>query len=172
MILNLTLDLPEDGSYIKIARLLSRTLLDYLCVTKQDVQDVEFVIGELCANVTRHSHSTEGRFQITMEYYADRIGISVQDNGGGFSFKDVLPVGSFRPDTDGRERIGGFGLHLVEVMADHLEFRRTEPQGTTVRAEKRLHYETDQDERDAIELDASRGSSAAFDPGNLGEGAA
>ena len=40
-----------------------------------------------------------------------------------FSFKAVPEVGNLRPDTqaDG-ERIGGFGLQLIEALADHLDF--------------------------------------------------
>jgi anti-sigma regulatory factor (Ser/Thr protein kinase) len=153
MILHLSLDLPEDGSYIKIVRLLSTTLLNYMKVTVDDVHDIEFVIGELCSNVTRHSHSTAGRFQVSVDYYPGRVEIEVKDSGGGFSFKDVQPVGTIRKDASGGVRYGGFGLHLVEIMSDHLEFARTEPQGTTVRAEKVLRYITEKDRCEALALD-------------------
>jgi anti-sigma regulatory factor (Ser/Thr protein kinase) len=118
-------------------------------VVEEDVQDVEFVIGELCSNVTRHSHSVDGRFQVSIDYFPDKIVLEVKDNGGGFSFKDVKPVGSIRTDAVGAERYGGFGLFLVQKMADQLDFTKTEPSGTTVRAEKLLHYVTNKDRVDA-----------------------
>lgn len=149
MILHLALDLPEDGQYVKIVRLLSTTLLTYMKVTDEDVQDIEFVIGELCSNVTRHSHSSLGRFHVSLNYFPDRFVVEVLDNGGGFSFKDVKPVGSIRTDAEGVERFGGFGLYLVEKMSDQLVFARTEPHGTTVRAEKQLHYTSAKDLCDA-----------------------
>jgi hypothetical protein len=83
--------------------------------------------------------------------------ITVEDTGPGFSFKSVPAVGSVRSDTHGGERIGGFGLQLVEALADRVEFHRTDPHGTTVKAEKTLHYKNDAAARHAVRLDASQG---------------
>jgi len=78
-----------------------------------------------------------------MEYDADRVVVLVSDNGAGFVPSAVAPVGTERPDFAGQpERIGGYGLRLVEEMSDHLEFRRSDPTGPTVRAEKQLHYQS------------------------------
>jgi anti-sigma regulatory factor (Ser/Thr protein kinase) len=126
-------------------------------VIEEDIQDIEFVIGELCSNVTRHSHSVNGRFVVSVDFFPDKFVVEVKDNGGGFSFKDVKPVGSVREDFGGAERYGGFGLFLVEMMADHLEFARTEPTGTTVRAEKMLHYVTLKDRCDADAMNSMHG---------------
>jgi anti-sigma regulatory factor (Ser/Thr protein kinase) len=126
-------------------------------VTDEDVQDVEFVIGELCSNVTRHSHSVDGRFGVSVDYFPDKVVVEVKDNGGGFSFRDVKPVGSIRTDSIGTERYGGFGLFLVEKMSDQLAFTKTEPSGTTVRAEKQLHYETVKDRCDADAMNTMHG---------------
>jgi len=128
-------------------------------VVDEDVQDIEFVIGELCSNVTRHAHSGAGRFQVTVDYFHDKVVIEVKDSGGGFSFRDVKPVGSIRSDDCGGERFGGFGLYLVEKMSDHVEFNRTEPSGTTVKAEKLLHYISEDDLSDARALNGMSGSS-------------
>ncbi len=157
MILKLLLDLPEHQSYVRITRLLGRTLLEYLGVIVKDIDDIEMVVGELCANVVRHSRSSDRRFQMTLEYYADRISIVVEDRGTGFSFKDVPEVGTRRADFEGADRIGGFGLELVRLLSDHLEFHRTDPQGTTVRAEKRLNYITQAAADEAVHLSKSGG---------------
>ncbi len=144
MILKLSLEMPEDGSYIPLTRQFGRGLLEYLKVVDTDVDDVETIVTELVANVVRHAQSTEGRFNITLEYYADRVVITVVDAGQGFFFRDVPEVGSPRPDFAGSERLGGFGLPLLTALSDRLQFSRTDPHGTTVRAEKRLHYQTEQ----------------------------
>jgi anti-sigma regulatory factor (Ser/Thr protein kinase) len=142
MILRLSLDLPEEGAYVPLARHLGRCLLEYMKVAPEDVSDVETLVTELVANVVRHAHSTEGRFQVALDYFADRVVMTVADAGQGFSFRDVPPVGTARPDFGGGERLGGFGMPLLEALSDRLEFTRTDPHGTTVRAEKRLRYET------------------------------
>jgi len=103
----------------------------------------ELLVGELCTNVIRHADTAHERFRVVLEYHADKVDLVVQDTGEGFSFKDVPEAGTERPDTiGGGERIGGYGMSLVHALADRLEFHRTDPQGTTVRAEVALHYQS------------------------------
>src|SRR5687767_14746644 len=78
MILKLMIDLPEEQSYVRATRLVGRTLLEHLKVVEQDIDEIELVVGELCANVIRHSRSTERRFRMALEYHEDRIVITVE----------------------------------------------------------------------------------------------
>lgn len=158
MILKVSLDLPGDGTYLRIARRVGHTLLEDMGVVDIDIADIEFIVGELCTNVVRHAQSLEnGRFLVMLEYHADRVVIMVEDKGVGLPFKDVREAGSARLDRDGSERLGGFGLELVRKMADQIEFRRSDPQGTTVFAEKALHYNTPKDAEEAEMMDRSKG---------------
>ena len=169
MILRLTLDLPEERAYVKIIRLLGRTLLEHLRAVEQDIDEVEVVVGELCTNVIRHAHSTDGVFRVTLEYDADRVTITVEDKGPGFRFREVAPAGTERADFDGLpERIGGYGLQLVEKLSDHVEFVPTDPHGTTVRAERRLRFRTPEDASHAAHL--ARNGSASGISGTLAIG--
>ena len=166
MILKVSLDLPGDGTYLRIARRVGHTLLEDIGVIDRDIADIEFIVGELCTNVVRHAQTLEdGRFLVTLEYHADKVVVLVEDTGIGFPFKDVREVGSARPDRDGSERLGGFGLELVRKMADQIEFRRSDPQGTTVAAEKALHYKTLSDAQDAQRLDQSDGGQVSVGSG-------
>lgn len=162
MILKVSLDLPGDGTYLRIARRVGHTLLEDMGVTDQDIADIEFIVGELCTNVVRHAQSlADGRFIVMLEYHADKVVVVVEDKGVGLPFKDVREVGSARLDLDGSERLGGFGLELVRKMADQIEFERSDPHGTTVTAEKALHYNTALDAEEAERLDQSRGGEVA-----------
>ncbi len=143
MILRLSLDLPEDGSYLHMTRAVGRAVLESLRVEKIIIDDVETVLTELYSNVLRHAQSDEGRFSITLDYYAERLIVLVEDKGQGFSFKDVPPVGSPRIDLDGSERLGGFGLQLVAALSDKLEFHRYDGAGMQIRAEKIMTYQTE-----------------------------
>ena len=158
MILKVSLDLPDDGTYLRIARRVGHTLLDDMGVIESDLADIEFIVGELCTNVVRHAQTLQsGRFLVVLEYHADKVVIVVEDKGVGFPFKDVREVGSPRIDLDGSERLGGFGLELVRKMADHIEFRRSDPHGATVTAELALHYKSLSEAQDAERLDHSSG---------------
>ena len=157
MILRLSLDLPEDLTYVRTTRLLSRTLLEDMKVNKSDIEDIETIVAELCTNVVRHAKSKETHFLVTLEYYKPQVVITVTDAGEGFTPKDVAPVGSVRADFEGGERLGGWGMALVEGLTDKLDFTATDPRGTTVRAEKNLHYETKGDAQKAAERDTDSG---------------
>ncbi len=126
---------------------------------------METIVTELAANVVRHARSSDGRFQVLLEYYADCVVIAVVDAGYGFAFRDVPEVGSPRPDLESGERLGRFGLPLLEALSDHLEFTRTDPQGTTVRSEKRLRYETQGDSDDAKDMNEAGGGQVSVSGG-------
>lgn len=173
MILKVSLDLPGDGTYLRIARRIGHTLLEDLGVIDQDIADIEFIVGELCTNVVRHAQTAgESRFLVVLEYHANRVAIIVEDKGVGFSLGDVRDVGAVRPDQDGSERVGGFGLQLVRQMADHITFQSSDPHGTKVFTEKALHYKTRADASDAEELDAAKGGEVRITSGSSEEAAA
>src|ERR1019366_9661770 len=115
--LKLTLELPDDVTYIRTTRLLSRCLLEDIKVVKSTIEDVEEIVGELCSNVIRHAHSSATRFLVTLEYYKPKVVITVTDTGEGFVMTDVLPVGTSRSDGKGGQRVGGFGLCLLEGLS-------------------------------------------------------
>lgn len=142
MILRLTLDLPEDVDCIRTTRLLSRCLLEDLRVNKSIIDDVETIVAELSSNVIRHAQSKATHFLVTLEYYKPQVVIIVTDQGQGFVQDDLLPVGTPRPDGVGGERLGGYGLILLEGLSDKVDFTATDPHGTTVRVEKNLTYQT------------------------------
>jgi len=157
MILKLSLDLPDDVRYVPLTRHFGRGLLEFLTVIPEDIGDVETIINELVTNVIRHAKSENGRFQIGLEFYATLVVITVVDAGDGFTFRDIPEIGSVRPDLNGGERLGGFGLPLLDALTDLLEFRRTDPHGTTVRAEKGLRYASQEDADNADAMNESRG---------------
>ena len=160
MILKLSLNLPEDGTYVRIARRLCRALLEELAVVESDTDDLEILIGELCTNVVRHAQDSDGRYQVVMEFHAHHVDLTVIDTGTGFAPAEVAAPGTERPDTlsgaTGARRIGGYGMSLIAALADTLEFKPTEPQGTTVHARVALHYPSSESEQKARSLDANR----------------
>lgn len=142
----IALIVPEDHAFIAMVREMGRTLLAHHAASAQDIDDLEAVLGELCANVTRHAHSEGGCYSVILEHQGDRVVLTVADQGPGFDPKQMQPVGSPRMDEDGTVRHGGYGLHLVNSLVDTLEFQRTHPGGTTVRAEKRMRVENAHEE--------------------------
>jgi anti-sigma regulatory factor (Ser/Thr protein kinase) len=104
----------------------------------QDADDLETLLGELSSNVVRHANAE--KYHVSVDFLEGRFIVTVIDKGVGFSIGDSVPA-TLRPDTlPGRtgERIGGLGLVMVHSIADNVQIQPSVPQGTTVRAEKRM----------------------------------
>ena len=155
MILRLSLDLPMSHAHLTLIRRLSRTTLEHLRVVEQDIADIETVVGELATNAVQYaSRASEGRFRVELEYHAQRVMVLIVDHGPGFSPDEIAPPGTLRVDSEtGEERFGGWGLSIAQSLTDHLDIQATDPQGTTVRAEKVLHYQNFADEEQARAMD-------------------
>lgn len=107
MTFKVSLDLPGDGTYLRIARRVGYTLFEDMSVIDRDITDIEFIAGELRTNVVRHAQTLDNnRFTITLEYHADKVVVVVEDKG--------------------------VGLDLVRKMADHIGFCRSDPRGGEV----------------------------------------
>jgi anti-sigma regulatory factor (Ser/Thr protein kinase) len=137
MDLRLSLDLPDDLAHVSMVRKVSREVLSSYQTTREDLDDVETLVGELVTNAVRHSQASQYRIQIDLS--DNCVVITVIDDGVGFARDTVPAPGTARFDGAGEERIGGWGLPLIEMLADDVQFLPNHPRGTTVRAEKRLH---------------------------------
>ena len=157
MNLKITLDVPEEEAHLRVIRKIGRTLLEHHDCTAQEADDLELILGELCSNVIRHAQSKETHFLVTLEYFKPQVVITVTDAGEGFVPTDVLPVGTTRPDFGGGERLGGWGLTLLEGLSDKIDYTANVPHGTTVRVEKTLYYETEGAADEAAERDTEGG---------------
>jgi serine/threonine-protein kinase RsbW len=131
MILNLSLDLPAEACYVPLVRTLMTTLMTQLAIAPQRIDDAALVIGEVCANAVRHAAvNPRSRYQVQVSCHRDRVEMSVSDRGRGFRRSDVpLP-------TPGCA--GGWGLWLVERLADSVVFEPAPGGGTLVRARMQL----------------------------------
>lgn len=141
MDLNLSLTLPEDYTHLPMVRRVAREVLRSFAVGDQDIDDIELLVGELATNAVRHARSGEG-FRLAIALDGDRVAVTVIDSGKGFERSRLAPPGTARgdgADGDGApERIGGWGLPLVERIADEVEIAPNVPSGTRVRAVKFL----------------------------------
>lgn len=74
------------------------------------LDDVRLLVSELVTNAIRHAHAGPGAtVRLIVQADADRLRVEVHDHGGGFS--------PSVPDPD-PTRAGGWGLYLVEQLAD------------------------------------------------------
>jgi serine/threonine-protein kinase RsbW len=146
MILKMCLNLPSDAAYVPIGRAVSTTLMAQLGVAQQDVDDAAVVIGEICGNVVRHANvDPRGRYVVEIDYHTDYIDMTVRDRGRGFRRNEVPEP------TQGRA--GGWGLWLVENLAESVVFESVADGGTAVRVRLNIHYANQEGRRRAQQMD-------------------
>jgi len=129
-----------------MVRCVAREVLASFRVDTQDLDDIEALVGELTTNAVRHSGSSAG-YQVEVSLSDGAAVVTVTDQGTGFDRASVATAGTERAGDDvGGDaedgRFGGWGLPLVEALADRVEFAPGKSRGTVVRAEKRLNKGT------------------------------
>ncbi len=87
---------------------------------RQDIFSVHLAMEEACVNAIKHGNKMDLAKEVTLDYkiYADRIELSVTDQGDGFN-----------PDTvadprcgDNIYKAGGRGLFLIRMYMDDVQY--------------------------------------------------
>ena len=115
------LRLPADRDSLPVVRQALRSLGEAVKADRDALEDAELAVTEACTNVIEHAYGeTPGTLEVTFEPRSTEMVASVRDEGKGIS-PDT------RPDT-GR----GFGLSMIEGIANNLEVSPREGGGTSV----------------------------------------
>lgn len=122
--------LPSDTSYCREARQRVKGVAEAAGLGGNVIRDVLMAVGEAVSNAVRHGHSGADDSSFTVGCYAsaERMCVSVSDNGPGFS-PDDLP--SFE-DVLFLEH--GRGIHCIRSLMDEVSFNFDG--GTTIRLVK------------------------------------
>jgi serine/threonine-protein kinase RsbW len=111
MILQISLDLPDETQSVPICRKAVRSVLRELSVDDTRAYEIEIAVSEAAANVIRHAYDHPGnRYLVAVQFFRDCVRLQVADQGRGF-LREAVPD----PDV---EQLGGRGLWLIEHIAD------------------------------------------------------
>jgi anti-sigma regulatory factor (Ser/Thr protein kinase) len=83
---------------------------------------VQLCSEELIANIVRHGGSASPRIEVGLGIFADRVELTVDDDGRPFDVAAAVPHRIEGPLEDVRP--GGLGIHLIHSFSDALAFRR------------------------------------------------
>jgi anti-sigma regulatory factor (Ser/Thr protein kinase) len=126
-LLQISLDLPDEAASVPVCRKAVRAVLHDLNVDSLRALDIETAVGEAAANVVRHAYSQPGnRYRVSVTIYADHVCLQVKDNGRGFNRASLS-------DPSG-EQVGGWGIWLIEQMADQAAFHCCDDSGALLEA--------------------------------------
>ena len=87
--------------------------------------DLSLALEEILMNVIRYGHPEGGRHEILINLSLENecVTVEVEDDGTPFN-----PLDAPEPDIEApieKRPIGGLGIHLVRILMDGLEYRRT-----------------------------------------------
>ena len=93
-------------------------------LTSDDTAQINLMLDELVSNVIKYGYDEAGEHQIdvTVGVDADRITISVEDDGKPFNLLEAPPP-NFDLSIEQRP-VGGLGVFLVRSIADAVDYRR------------------------------------------------
>jgi anti-sigma regulatory factor (Ser/Thr protein kinase) len=134
MMIRMTLSLPAEAAHVSLCRGLSQTLLNEMGVVSEDVETVELIVGEICANAVKHAYTYPGeRYEVQLDFAPDQALVTVRDHGKGAD-----PRLFYRDPLEMRE--GGRGILLVQALADRFDYIVED--GTTINAAVKLRYQS------------------------------
>ena len=111
-----------------------RLLLEHNEISEEDIDDVELILGELCANVIRHAYDAtddSARYVVEAGLNGLELCISVTDRGRGFDSGRLSESPNFT-------EAGGMGFFLMNSFSDRLSFRGVEGGGSAIVAYRTL----------------------------------
>lgn len=147
MIMKMLLDLPCEASYVSLCRSLADTMLRRMGVMADDIEDLELILGEACANAVQHAYDTPNeRYHVELNIHPGEVDVYVTDHGRGAD-----PSLWNQDPTELRER--GRGMHLVRALADRVEWQVEN--GTRIHAVVHLHYKDAEHEAQAHRMDGA-----------------
>lgn len=117
----LDLCLPAEPSSLPIVRQALRALGEAVGADPNSLEDAELAVTEACANVVAHAYEgSQGPLEVSLRPSPSDMCVTVRDRGCG------MPGA---PRRGGRR---GFGLGMIEGIAEHVEIRVGEEGSTEV----------------------------------------
>ena len=118
--MQILLDIPVHPEAVALARdAVVQAVVDQR-LSAHGIDDLRLLTSEIVTNALRHAGAgSEGSIKVGVDISRDRVRVEVADHGPGFD-PDELEA-----PTD--ERVGGWGLILVQQLADRWGVIRNEP---------------------------------------------
>ena len=84
------LTIPSRAEWVGVARLAVAGIASRLQFSIEDIEDLKLAVAEACTNCIQHASSGEA-VRISCAIHPDKIVVTVQDSGKGFSGGELAP---------------------------------------------------------------------------------
>jgi anti-sigma regulatory factor (Ser/Thr protein kinase) len=125
--------LSNQIGYERIAMACSASFAQMLGCPPDRIEDLKTVVAEATINAMQHGNKgrPDARVIVYMNYKGDAINVSVIDEGDGI--KKFPPNPDIERIIDELDPLIGFGVFLINQLADEVEFNQITNEGHTVR---------------------------------------
>ena len=124
--------LTNQIGYERIAMACSASFAEMFGFPKDRIEDLKTIVAEASINAMQHGNKgrRDAKVTVSLIHRDDTIRVWVTDQGNGI--KNRPP----RPDIDkiieSDEALSGFGLFLIEQLADQVEYKESADKGHVV----------------------------------------
>jgi serine/threonine-protein kinase RsbW len=124
--------LANQIGYERIAMACSASFAEMFSFPKDRIEDLKTIVAEASINAMQHGNKgrTDAKVIVSLSCQNDTIRVWVADEGNGIKVKPPKPDIDKIIETD--EKFCGFGLFLIEQLADQVVFKETEGKGHVV----------------------------------------
>jgi len=124
--------LTNQIGYERIAMACSASFAEMFGFPKDRIEDLKTIVAEASINAMQHGNKgrTDAKVLVSMIYQKDTIRVWVTDEGDGI--KERPPSPDIEKIIEKEEALSGFGLFLIEQLADQVEFKESADKGHVV----------------------------------------
>jgi anti-sigma regulatory factor (Ser/Thr protein kinase) len=125
--------LSNQIGYERIAMACSATFAQMFGCPAERIEDLKTVVAEAIINAIEHGNKErpDAKVIVYMNYKDDAINVSVIDEGDGITYHPRKP--NIERIMDNLDPPIGFGVFLIEQLADQVEFNEVTDKGHAVK---------------------------------------
>lgn len=125
------LRIPSRAEWVGVARLAVAGIASRLQFSIEDIEDLKLAVAEACTNCIQHASGSQA-VRISCAIHPDKIVVTVQDSGKGFSGRGLVP------QELGEPKVGGLGVFLIRSLMDDVDYELNPESGTKLTMTKFL----------------------------------
>ena len=124
--------LTSQIGYERIAMACSASFAEMFDFPKDRIEDLKTIVAEASINAMQHGNKgrVDAKVIVSMRYQDNTIRVWVTDEGDGI--KQRPPSPDIEKIIEADEALSGFGLFLIEQLADQVAFKESADKGHVI----------------------------------------
>lgn len=127
---------PCNPKYVRTIRRAVSDFAESINIPETDIEEIEIAASEAVSNIVRHAYTgcdRSGGVRVKCAHQRNGVTVEVIDKGCGFD----APADNVIPEAN-YDREGGFGIILIKMLMDNVNYISKPNYGTTIKMTKRL----------------------------------